>query len=211
LLAVFPRKRLDAEEIRDSILVAAGKLEDKVGGPSVFPPVPSNLNAGPLWQVSKDPQDYNRRSLYIFVRRSVPYPLLETFDMASAQQVHSKRDVTTTPLQALALYNSEIVFGWSQALAGRVIREVGNDESAQIDRLYQILFSRNPDDTEKATLLAFLLSHERTIREKASDGRLSLAIPIGLNDSQSYNPVRESVFVDLVHTVLNSNDFSYRF
>jgi len=131
--------------------------------------------------------------------------------MASSQQVHSKRDVTTTPLQALTLYNSEIVFGWSQALAGRIIREVGNDEVAQIDRLYQILFSRKPDDTEKATLLAFMLSHERTIREKASDGKLSLAIPIGFSDQQDFNPVRASVFVDLVHTVVNSNDFSYRF
>lgn len=211
LLAVFPIKRLDAEEIRDSLLVASSTLNDKIGGPSVFPPVPDNLGAGQLWQVSKDPKDFNRRSLYIFVRRSVPYPLLETFDMASSQQVHSKRDVTTTPLQALTLYNSEIVFGWSQALAGRIIREVGNDEVAQIDRLYQILFSRKPDDTEKATLLAFMLSHERTIREKASDGKLSLAIPIGFSDQQDFNPVRASVFVDLVHTVVNSNDFSYRF
>ncbi len=101
LLAVFPRKRLDAEEIRDALLVASGTLNDKIGGPSVFPPVPSNLNAGALWEVSKNPKDHNRRSLYIFTRRSVPYPLLETFDMATAQQVHSKRDVTTTPLQAL--------------------------------------------------------------------------------------------------------------
>lgn len=211
LLAVFPVKRLDAEEIRDSLLVASGTLNDKIGGPSVFPPVPDNLGAGPLWQVSKDPQDFNRRSLYVFVRRSVPYPLLETFDMASSQQVHSKRDVTTTPLQALTLYNSDIVFGWSQALAGRIIREVGNDEVAQINRLYQILFSRNPDATERSALLAFMLSHERTIREKATDGKLSIAIPIGFSDQQDFNPLRASVFVDLVHTVVNSNDFSYRF
>ncbi|MDP3332088.1 MAG: DUF1553 domain-containing protein, partial [Methylococcaceae bacterium] len=79
LLAVFPRKRLEAEEIRDSLLVASGQLEDKVGGPSVFPPVPANLGASPAqWKVSKDKKDHNRRSLYIFTRRSVPYPLLST-------------------------------------------------------------------------------------------------------------------------------------
>jgi hypothetical protein len=211
LLAVFPRKRLEAEEIRDSLLVASGKLNDKVGGPSVFPPVPANLNAGTLWEVSKDTQDFNRRSLYIFTRRSVPYPLLESFDMASAQQVHSKRDVTTTPLQALTLFNSDIVFSWSQALAGRVIREAGVDESAQLDRLYQILFSRNPDETEKATLLAFLVSHEKVIRAKAEDGKLSIAIPIGLKDTQTLDPIRAATFVDLVHVVVNSNDFIYRF
>jgi hypothetical protein len=211
LLAVFPRKRLEAEEIRDSLLVASGKLNDKVGGPSVFPPVPANLNAGTLWEVSKDEQDFNRRSLYIFTRRSVPYPLLESFDMASAQQVHSKRDVTTTPLQALTLFNSDVVFSWSQALAGRVIREAGVDESAQLDRLYQILFSRNPDETEKATLLAFLVSHEKVIRAKAEDGKLSIAIPIGLKDTQTLDPIRAATFVDLVHVVVNSNDFIYRF
>jgi hypothetical protein len=213
LLAVFPRKRLEAEEIRDSLLVASGQLEDKVGGPSVFPPVPSNLGAGNLWKVSNDPQDWNRRSLYIFTRRSVPYPLLETFDMASAQQVHSKRDVTTTPLQALTLFNSDVVFGWSQALAGKVIREAGNDESAQLDRLYQILYARNPDKSEKSALQAFLGSQEKLIKEKASasSGKFAVSIPTGLKDTQTLDPIRAAAFVDLVHTVANSNEFSYRF
>ncbi|MGZ8161122.1 MAG: DUF1549 and DUF1553 domain-containing protein, partial [Methylobacter sp.] len=61
LLAVFPRKRLEAEQIRDSLLAASGKLEDKIGGPSVFPPVPANLGAGNQWEVSKDANDHNRR------------------------------------------------------------------------------------------------------------------------------------------------------
>ncbi|ACK52040.1 protein of unknown function DUF1549 [Methylocella silvestris BL2] len=211
LLAVFPRKRLEAEVIRDSILVAAGKLDETVGGPSVFPPAPANLNAGNLWEVSKDPRDFNRRSLYIFTRRSVPYPLLSSFDMASSQQVHSKRDVTTTPLQALTLFNSDIVFSWSQMLAGRVMREAGTDPLAGIDRLYQILFGRNPDEAEKATLLAFLISHEKVIRAKAEDGKFSVAIPIGLTDTQTLDPIRAATFVDLVHVVVNSNDFIYRF
>lgn len=212
LLAVFPRLRLDAEEIRDSLLAAAGKLDtDKVGGPSVFPPVPKGLNAGNQWQVSKDPRDFDRRSLYIFTRRSVAYPLLEAFDMASPQEVHSKRNVTTTPLQALTLYNNDQVFSWSQALAGRLIREAGTDETARLDRLYQILFARDPDPTEKATLLAFLDSHEKLIQPKSGDGKPPMALPTGVNETQLTNPVRESAFVDLVHTVANSNDFAYRF
>jgi len=211
LLAVFPGKRLDAEQIRDSLLEASGKLEEKIGGPSVFPPVPSNLNAGNLWEVSKDPHDFNRRSLYIFTRRSVPYPMLEPFDMANAQQVHSKRDVTTTPMQALTLLNNDLVYSWSQALAGRVIRDVGTDPIKQIDRLYEILFSRAPTDAEKGLLLTFYVSHENVIRDKASDGRLSLAMPIGFKTGESLDPIRASVFVDLVHVVANSNDFAYRF
>ncbi|MFZ2452400.1 MAG: DUF1549 and DUF1553 domain-containing protein [Methylovulum miyakonense] len=211
LLGVFPRKRLEAEQIRDSLLVASGKLEDKVGGPSVFPPVPANLGAGNQWQVSKDPQDQNRRSLYIFTRRSVPYPLLETFNMASAQEAHSKREVTTSPLQSLALFNSDVVFGWSQALAGRVINEAGKDEAAQLDRLYQILFARKASDSEKVLLQKFLDNHEKTVREKTSEGKFAVSIPTGLKDNQKLDPIRAAAFVDLVHTVANSNEFIYRF
>jgi len=151
-----------------------------------------------------------RRSLYIFTRRSLPYPLLETFDMANAQQIHSKRDVTTTPLQALTLYNSEIIFQWSQALAGRVLNEAGADESAQLDRLYEILFARKPSDAEKEALHAFLDQHQKAIAEKAQDGKLALAIPVGAKTKPT-DPLRASAFVDLVHTVVNSNDFVYRF
>jgi len=211
LLAVFPRKRLEAEEIRDSLLVASGKLEEKVGGPSVFPPIPGNLGVGEKWVVSKDAQDHNRRSLYIFTRSSVPYPLLESFDMASAQHVHHKREVTTTPLQALTLLNSDIVLDWSQALAGRVIRETGSNEIAQLDRLYQILFARAPDDTEKSTLRTFLDRQEQVIKEKALTGKFEISVPTGLKDIKDLNPIRAAAFVDLVHTVANSNDFAYRF
>jgi hypothetical protein len=166
--------------------------------------------------VSKNKDDWNRRSLYIFSRRSVAYPMLDSFDMASMQQVHSKRSVTTTPLQALTLYNSDLVFQWSQALAGRVVREAGRDESAQIERLYQILFARDPDKFEKATLRAFLNTHERVIEEKATDGKLSIALPVGLlpvslKSAPASDPIREAAFVDLVHTVVNSSEFSYKF
>ncbi len=211
LLAVFPRKRLEAEEIRDSLLFASGEIEDKVGGPAVFPQVPGNLGAGNLWVVSTDAHDFNRRSIYTFVRRSIPYPLTQTFDPADSSHPHHKRDVTTTPLQALTLFNSDVVFGWSQALAGRVIREAGNDESAQVSKLYEILFSREPSKAERALLKEFLTSQEKLIQQKASSGKFEIAIPTGVPASAAFNPVRAAAFVDLVHTVANSNDFAYRF
>jgi hypothetical protein len=147
----------------------------------------------------------------VFTRRSVPYPLLESFDAPNPQLVHSKRDVTTTPLQALTLFNSEVVFGWSHALAGRVINEAGSNESAQMDRLYQILLARNADKTEKAALHAFLAKQEQTIRGKAVDGKFEVSTPTGLKAAPAQDPVRLAAFVDLVHTVANSNEFSYRF
>lgn len=218
VLAVFPRRRLDAEQIRDSLLTASGQLTDKIGGPSVFPPIPggvvtgvNNFDNNPLWKVSSDVSEQNRRSLYVFTRRSVPYPMLEVFDPANPQLVHSKRDVTTTPLQALTLFNSETVFSWSQALAGRVINEAGSNESAEVDRLYQILFARNADKSEKATLHTFLSHQEKLIREKATDGKFAINLPKGLKATQGQDPIHLAAFVDLVHTVSNSNEFSYRF
>jgi Protein of unknown function (DUF1553)/Protein of unknown function (DUF1549) len=226
LLAVYPRRRMDAEEIRDSLLVASGQLNDKIGGLSVFPPLPKGLGKGgvngftdlPLWTVSKDSGDWNRRSLYVFTRRSVAYPMLANFDMASPQQVHSKRDVTTTPLQALTLYNDELVFQWSQALAGRVIREAGHDAGKQIGHLYQILFAREPDRFEKSTLQAFLREHQKVIEQDGDkDGKLELAQPVGRLVATSYkssdapDPLRDAAFVDLVHSLVNSNEFAYKF
>lgn len=216
-LAVFPRKRLEAEQIRDSLLVASGKLVDKQGGPGVFPAIPANLVTGnsntdglPFWKASKVEEDQYRRSLYIFNRRSVPYPLLESFDLAGNQEVHSKRDVTTTPLQALTLYHSDIVFGLSQALAGRVITEGGKKEDKQIDRLYQILFGRTPDKNERKLLTAYLDEQSKIIRDKAVTGKLALNEPTGLKDVSQIDPVRAAALVDLVHTVANSNEFAYR-
>jgi hypothetical protein len=210
LLAVYPRKRLEAEAIRDSLLAASGQLEDKIGGPAVFPQVPSNFNAGNLWTASKDPKEQNRRSVYVFVRRSVPYPLMQSFDLADPSHAHHKRDVTTTPLQALALFNSDVVFGWSQALAGRVLREAGKDETAQLNRLYEILFSRVPNKAERTALKDFLDKEEKIILAKNAEGKFEVAVPVGAK-GQQLNPVRAAAFVDLVHAVANSNDFAYRF
>jgi hypothetical protein len=214
-LAAFPRRRLEAEQIRDSLLVAAGQLDPSVGGPSVFAPIPKDLNVGNLWPVSKDPQDQRRRSLYIFTRRSIAYPLLASFDMSSSQQVHSKREVTTTPVQALTLYNSDLVFQWSQALAGRVLREAGGDRNAQLDLLYRILLARKPDANERTLLIDFWNAHARTIAHQSVDGMLRIALPTGVPErtdvDSHYDPVGAAAFVDLVHAVANSNQFTYRF
>jgi hypothetical protein len=211
LLASFPIKRLEAEEIRDSLLYVSGQLDETVGGPAVFPAIPGNLNAGNLWEKDAPQKDQNRRSIYTFVRRSVPYPLTASFDPADPSKAHQNRAVTTTPLQALTLFNSDIVFGWSQALAGRVIREAGNDETAQLNRLYELLFAREPSKEEKIVLKEFLANQEKVILQKAATGKFAIAVPTGLKDTSQSNPVRGAAFVDLVHTVANSNDFAYRF
>ncbi|HEV7609430.1 MAG TPA: DUF1549 and DUF1553 domain-containing protein [Steroidobacteraceae bacterium] len=179
LLAVFPRQRLDAEQIRDSLLQAAGLLDETIGGPPVYPPQPPLPNqAGQnenSWKVSENPRDQNRRSVYIFVKRNNPYPLLDTFDWANPQTVHGKREVTTTAPQALALINSDLVYNWSQVLAGRVIREAGEKDQARVARLFEILYAREPSKDETRTLLAFLDSQEKVLSAQLAEGKAIVA------------------------------------
>lgn len=220
LLAVYPRKRLEAEEIRDSLLYASGLLVDKVGGPSVYPPiVKTGLDVGKsqdfqgnrAWTVSENKEDWYRRSIYIFSRRSFPYPVTQNFDPADPSKPHHKRDVTTTPLQALTLFNSDVVFDWSQSLAGRVINEAGPNEDAQLNKLYQILFARDPNVVERKALKEFLASEQIVIRQKAAGGTFAVAVPQGVKDTSRFDPIKSAAFVDLVHSVANSNNFAYRF
>jgi hypothetical protein len=226
LLAVFPRRRLDAEQIRDSLLVASGKLNDKVGGPSVRPPLPQGTDedgrAG-AWDVSDSPADYDRRSLYVFVKRTLPYPLLESFDMAASQTVHSKREVTTSSLQALNLINDELVFQWSKALAGRVFDEAGDSDKARLERLYSILYARKPDRFERNAALAFLDEQEKLFRSKLaeSERQQQQSAPSLVKASLTTEPTpqagtkhakvaRAAAFVNLAHTLANANEFVYR-
>jgi hypothetical protein len=201
---VFPRQRLDAEQIRDSLLQAAGLLDETLGGPPVYPPQPALANQAGFnentWKTSENPRDQNRRSVYIFVKRNNPYPLLDTFDWANPQVVHGKREVTTTAPQALALINSDLVFGWSQVLAGRVIREAGEKDAARIAQLYQILYSRAPTKDETKTLLAFLDRQEQLLSAQLAAGK-PVAAPEGFGE----NP-RVVVEVDQLFKTLYGRD-----
>jgi hypothetical protein len=109
------------------------------------------------------------------VKRNNPYPLLDTFDWANPQSVHGKREVTTTAPQALALINSDLVYGWSQVLAGRAIREAGEKDSKRVARLFEILYAREPSKDETKTLLAFLDSQEKLLAAQLADGKKIVA------------------------------------
>ncbi|MBC7858105.1 MAG: hypothetical protein H7Z39_04845, partial [Burkholderiaceae bacterium] len=83
--------------------------------------------------------------------------------------------------------------------------------SAQFKQLYLTLFAREPSKTEAAALKDFLNKQEKVIAQNASSGKFAVAVPTGLKENTNGNPLRAAAFVDLVHTVANSNDFAYRF
>lgn len=114
-------------------------------------------------------------------------------------------------VQVRTLFNNDLVYEWSKNLAGWVIRDAGKSEDAQLDRLYQILYSRVPAKQEKAEALAFLNKHEKVIKEQLSSGKFAVAVPVGLRDIPDTSPTRLAAFVDLAHTLANTNEFVYRF
>jgi len=156
------RRRLDGEAIRDALLSACGELNTALGGPGVFPPLPSELtklsSKGAIWPVSPHPGDQNRRSLYIFVRRNLRYPFFEAFDRPDAGTSCPRRPVTTTAPQALSLLNSTLSVESARALARKVEQEEGAGIAAKVDRTYQLVLGRRPDQAERNLAPEFLSS-----------------------------------------------------
>jgi hypothetical protein len=210
LLSVFPRKRLEAEQIRDSLLLVSGKLDVSMGGPAVFPRIPGAMSKGnKFWNENAPATDNYRRSIYTFVRRSLPFSMTASFDPAEASSIHHQRAVSTTALQALTLLNSEEVFELSRALAGRIINEVELNNKNEIDYLFSLLYSRAPSSKERKFIRTFLSKQATLIKEKAWSDTYSISVPTGV--TKNTDPIRASAFLDLVHTLISSNDFIYRF
>ncbi len=126
---------------------------------------------------------------------TIPIHCWTTFDWANPQVVHGKREVTTTAPQALALINSDLVYGWSQVLAGRVLREADKDP-ARIKRLYEILYGREPAKDELAKLQAFLGSQEKLLAAQLAAGK-----PIVAPDGYGQDPKLSAELDQLYHTL----------
>jgi hypothetical protein len=155
LIHGFPRRRLDGESLRDAMLAAAGMLNLKAGGPSVFPELPAEIKAA-NWKVSTDPAERNRRSIYVCVKRNLRYPLFSLFDSPDRVETCSRRFVTTTAPQALTLLNDAIVIGIAKSFAARVRKEIGDDSAKTVDRAFELALSRAPSSEERAAMLEFL-------------------------------------------------------
>ena len=151
------RTRLEGEAVRDALLAVSGRLNTKMGGPGVFPPVASEAVKGAKggWAVSPDPKDHVRRSVYIFARRNLRHPFLEAFDQPDSNLSCPKRERSTTAPQALALLNATEALEPANALAVRLSKE---PEAVRIDRAYQLSLSRLPTAKERERANAFLQS-----------------------------------------------------
>ncbi len=158
LWRVAPR-RLEAEEIRDAILSVSGDLDPRMGGPgySLWEP---NTNYVAVFTPRADlGADTFRRMIYQFKPRSQPDPTFGAFDCPDGGLVAPRRNVSTTPLQALNLLNSRFVLDQSDRFAARLDREAGPDPRAQAGLAFALAFGREPSPSERDAASALIRDH----------------------------------------------------
>ncbi len=170
LLARGARVRVPAETVRDIQLASSGLLNDELGGRSVFPPAPAYLFQRPVsfgdktWNVETDSQRY-RRALYTFRFRSVPYPMLVTFDAPTGNTSCVRRTTSTTPLQALVTLNEQVSVEAALGLGHIILADSGSLEE-RISNAFRRCTSRTPDAGEISTLTSI---YDSTLKEQNAD------------------------------------------
>jgi hypothetical protein len=209
LYSHFPRKRLEGEAIRDAMLSAAGLLTSERGGPGVMPPLPQELVGTLLkgqWKASEREADHYKRSVYVFARRNLRYPIFEAFDRPDANASCPIRNRSTTAPQSLLLFNSEFSLLAARRLAERIVGQesgVGGQESTdgsqesgagkRIERMYVIALSRKPTPEETETFEAFLHAQEKRL---AAEGR-------------EPEERAKAAIIDACLALFNANEFIY--
>jgi hypothetical protein len=183
-------RRLEAEPLRDAILAVSGRLDERIGGPSVpvhlteFMQGRGRPRSGPL-------DGDGRRSLYLSVRRNFLAPMMLAFDAPIPFTSIGRRNVSNVPAQALILMNDPFVTAQARLWATRALRE-GSDSAGRVAGLYRAAFSMQPDSSEVAAALGFLESQ---------------AVELGLPAGGWRDDCR--VWADLAHVLINDKEFLF--
>ena len=156
------RRRVEAEGLRDSILTVTGQLNVKMGGPGVKVPIENEIKelifteaeVVDLWPVDLNPDEFNRRSIFVYRKRNVHYALYDAFDAPDTQSPCPVRSVSTHAPQALVLLNSEFTQNAAKKLA--VLASPDTPLNHRIDELYERVLARKPTDTERSKITKFL-------------------------------------------------------
>ena len=208
LYAQFPRLRLSGEAIRDAMLSAAGLLDRQAGGPGVMPPLPSELTSTLLknqWQEDPTEGNHYRRSIYLFARRNLRYPLFDTFDRPDANASCPQRSQSTTALQSLQMVNSEFALLCARHLAGQGESRGQRAESReeQVRWLIRRVYNRAATEREVQLLKRFLADQTELLRREGRKAE-ELALPIG---AEADDPYAAAALVDLCLALFNASEF----
>ncbi len=210
LLARQNRLRLEAEIVRDVCLAAGGLLNTAIGGPSVRPPLPAGVAdlgyAGSVKWTDSEGADRYRRGLYIFFQRTVPYPMLMTFDAPDTNVCAARRERSNTPLQALVLMNDPVFFECAQGVGRRMATAASNQPTEQVRNAFRICMAREPDAEELAALVDL---HRRTA-ELCEDDRPAIQQLVGSPMPEGVAPEHAAACVVVARAILNLDEFYTR-
>jgi hypothetical protein len=216
LVARQVRRRVEAEVIRDLALVASGQLTERIGGPSVKPPQPTEYatltySNSAKWVESSGGDRY-RRGLYTFFQRTSPYPMLMTFDSPDSNECAARRQTSNTPLQALTIWNDPAFFEAAQSLGRRVVAEVPaeNDaaETARLrsERAFLICLGRRPNLAETSDLFELYKSSRELAENDAEAAKTLVGEPTPTSDTLA----EVAAWISVGRAVLNLDEFITR-
>ena len=198
-LARGPRHRLAAEMIRDGALAACGLLVEKTGGPPVNTyDIPESFKPEP----AGTGESLYRRSLYTFWRRTGPAPVLESFDVPKRVVCVAKRDATNTPLHAFVLMNGPQFVEASRVLAEKLLIEFSGQADGMLERAFELLSSRQPDDEERAILLRMYAEQLAWYQTHPEDATKLVAIG-GTPSNKNLSAVDQAALAGVVNALMN--------
>ena len=215
------RLRVEGEVVRDAALSVSGLIRHRIGGPSVRPPQPDGFAglgyAGSVkWQTSQGDDRY-RRGLYTFFQRTVPYPMLMTFDSPDSNLSCVRRDRSNTPLQALTLWNDPVFHECAQALGGRIVNErTATGRTAEdgphnlIERRVRFVFrtclSREPSEMDVRVVNELVQTQTQLLK---ADVKAAKAIA-GDETLADERAIELAVWMTVARTILNLDEFVTR-
>jgi hypothetical protein len=184
------RHRLEGEALRDAMLALTGELSPRLFGTSARPALPAGVSKY-AWKADTRPEDRNRRSVYVLVRRNMRFPLFDAFDLPDLHNSCSRRACTTTAPQALQLLNGDFSLDRARAFAA-VLKAGSADDAARIDRACRLAWGRPASSDELRLAQRFLDTQAEVLRKTAPPGT-----------------ERDAALTDFCHALLNANEFLY--
>ena len=209
LLARGPRHRLAAEQIRDEALAVSGLLNPIIGGQSVKPYQPAGLweesGTGKTYVQDKGDKLY-RRSLYTFWRRTSPPPSMVSFDATSREICTAKREITSTPLQALVLLNDPQFVEASRVLAEKLVKAEPKAVDQRIRTSFRLLTGRTPDKDE-VKILQSLYAEQKARFAKNNEAAQKLIKTGETKPDATLETADVAATTILVSAVMNFDEF----
>jgi hypothetical protein len=203
-----PRFRVEGEVVQDIALAVSGLLNPRIGGPSIYPPIPESVAdtvyGGFSWPETKGKERY-RRGLYTFWKRSLPFPTLTAFDTPSGEISCPRRVRSNTPLQALVTLNEKGYMEAAQALAMRIMKEGGSDDRSRASLAFRLCTARPPTPEELDSLLKFW-QDEYMQFENDTAAAVKVAVPDIANMPAEMNLHKAAAWAMVSRAILNLDE-----